>query len=190
MKRIFQITIMVSMAGVMTGCCSPYMVNRGRDAADIFTATLGVGAGAKARIGALQIGALASRDVAGIRNSSFGYWSKGKQSKEIYEYDSFLLPSFWFGIDSFDAGNSTIIQNTSRSGRTVAMKPLPFLSVPVHGDFEVEGINRNTLHHYSQIEAVVALGPSIRVGFNPFELVDFIFGWTTLDIMKDDLINE
>ena len=39
----------------------------------------------------------------------------------------------------------------------------------------------------AQVEAVVGLGPSIRLGFNPGELLDFILGWTTLDIYKDDL---
>ena len=41
--------------------------------------------------------------------------------------------------------------------------------------------------YYTQIEAVVGAGPSVRLGFNPGELLDFILGWTTIDIYKDDL---
>ena len=41
--------------------------------------------------------------------------------------------------------------------------------------------------YYNQIEAVIGVGPSLRLGFNPGELLDFILGWTTIDIYKDDL---
>ena len=41
--------------------------------------------------------------------------------------------------------------------------------------------------YLTQIEAVVGLGPTIRLGFNPGELLDFFFGWTTLDLFQDDL---
>ena len=44
-----------------------------------------------------------------------------------------------------------------------------------------------TLAYLTQVEAVVGLGPSIRLGFNPGELLDFILGWVTLDIFNDDL---
>jgi hypothetical protein len=28
---------------------------------------------------------------------------------------------------------------------------------------------------------------NVRCGFNPGELLDFILGWTTIDIFKDDI---
>ena len=37
------------------------------------------------------------------------------------------------------------------------------------------------------IEVAVGLIRTIRIGFNVGELLDFIVGWTTLDICRDDL---
>jgi hypothetical protein len=41
--------------------------------------------------------------------------------------------------------------------------------------------------YFTQIEGVVALGPSIRLGLNIGELLDFVVGWAGLDIYGDDL---
>ena len=43
------------------------------------------------------------------------------------------------------------------------------------------------LYYYAQMEAVIGLGPSIRLGFNPGEVLDFVLGWFTIDIFNDDL---
>ncbi len=42
--------------------------------------------------------------------------------------------------------------------------------------------------YYTQLEvAAGALLVGARVGFNPGELLDFLLGWTTLDIYGDDV---
>ena len=41
--------------------------------------------------------------------------------------------------------------------------------------------------YYSQVEVVVAIIRSLRLGLNPGELLGFILGWTTMDIYGDDL---
>jgi len=41
--------------------------------------------------------------------------------------------------------------------------------------------------YFTQIEVVAGLGGTIRLGFNPGELLDFILGWVTIDIFNDDL---
>jgi len=41
--------------------------------------------------------------------------------------------------------------------------------------------------YYTQIDAFAGALGGLRVGFNPGELVDFLLGWTTLDIYNDDL---
>ena len=47
---------------------------------------------------------------------------------------------------------------------------------------------REMIPYYTQCEvAVGTFFPSIRLGFNPGELLDFILGWTTIDIFRDDL---
>jgi hypothetical protein len=47
----------------------------------------------------------------------------------------------------------------------------------------------NYLFHpyWTQIEVIGDVGVGCRLGFNPGELLDFILGWTTIDIFDDDL---
>jgi hypothetical protein len=40
---------------------------------------------------------------------------------------------------------------------------------------------------YTQIDILLGLGGTVRLGFNPGELLDFILGWTTIDIYSDDV---
>jgi hypothetical protein len=40
---------------------------------------------------------------------------------------------------------------------------------------------------YTQIEVAGGFIATLRVGFNPGELLDFIVGWTTIDLFGDDL---
>ena len=54
------------------GCASPYWQNRCADAADVFTATVGVGLGATARIGPLHAGLGANWDFYGIEAGEIG----------------------------------------------------------------------------------------------------------------------
>ena len=44
--------------------------------------------------------------------------------------------------------------------------------------------NKSNLY---QIDLTVALGLSLRVGFNPAELLDFVLGWFGSDILDDDV---
>ena len=56
---------------------------------------------------------------------------------------------------------------------------LPFLL----NEFEPTGWHP----HWTQIDLSLGLVATLKVGFNPGELLDFILGWTTLDIFSDDL---
>ena len=58
MKKFAQIGFLLIIVASIFGCATPYIVDRNRDAADIFTAAVGERAGAKARIGPLHVGAL------------------------------------------------------------------------------------------------------------------------------------
>ncbi len=53
----------------LSGCSSTrgYFLNRGRDALDTVTATVGIGAGIQARVGPLPLGLLQNSDAAGVR---------------------------------------------------------------------------------------------------------------------------
>jgi hypothetical protein len=41
--------------------------------------------------------------------------------------------------------------------------------------------------YFSQIEIAAGLGLSVRLGFNPVELLDFLLGWFGIDIYGDDV---
>jgi hypothetical protein len=188
MKIVKRLSVCLLVA-FLTGCASTggYLVDRGRDAADICTATLGAGAGTKARVGPLQLGALVTRDVFGLRGGRIAWWwPRDRASGNVVECDFFILPLFGFGIEDFE---HEALYEPERHKEFMAMKPLPFAALPLAGDagpHEWER-SREYWHYYTQIEAVVALGPSFRLGFNAGELLDFILGWTTIDIFKDDV---
>lgn len=42
-------------------------------------------------------------------------------------------------------------------------------------------------YYYTQLEVAAGLGYTVRLGFNPGELLDFLLGWTTIDIFGDDV---
>ena len=62
MKRLFLLLPVLFCAG----CASPYWQDRRADAADVFTATVGIGIGATARIGPLHAGLGANTDFYGV----------------------------------------------------------------------------------------------------------------------------
>ena len=79
---------------------------------------------------------------------------------------------FWvllFGLDNFMEGESrnksSVVATLSPEGPTL----------------------RGSAALYTQMEVVVGLGGTLRLGFNPGELLDFILGWATIDIYNDDL---
>ena len=45
---------------------------------------------------------------------------------------------------------------------------------------------RQSIPYYTQVEVVLGLGSHLRLGLNPGELLDFVLGWTTIDIFGDD----
>ena len=42
-------------------------------------------------------------------------------------------------------------------------------------------------HISPDVEVAFGFWHTLRLGFNPGELLDFILGWTTIDIFNDDL---
>jgi len=54
------------------GCATNgYLAARGRDAADVFTLTVGTGAGVKGRVGPVQVALIENADLAGLRAGAF-----------------------------------------------------------------------------------------------------------------------
>jgi len=173
MKRLIQTAVLFSLVTLVTGCATPYMTDRGRDAADIFTATVGLGAGAKARVGPVQAGLILNMDVGGIRNGELFTHEKSHSRRGNPGEVNLLV------VGGETSNTSEEIRRRNKEFNTLN------LIVPV-AIVEPE-TSQLTPHYFTQLEVVCGLGPSIRLGFNPGELLDFILGWATIDIYNDDL---
>jgi len=185
MKKIIQIVAAVVVIASMNGCATPYMRDRVADAKDIFTATVGIGGGAKARVGPIQAAMFFNQDSAGLRG---GEWYSIMETQEL----------------SF-ASSGIVEASTPLPGILALIGGFPILtSVDKFYPKEEENDRRNKNYeaygilipgitignrgyYYTQAEMAVGIGGTIRLGFNPGELLDFILGWTTIDIFKDDL---
>lgn len=184
MKITVQLAIL-SVTACLTGCTSPngYLVDRGRDAADVFTAAIGTGAGVKIRVGPVQAGLMANNDLEGLRCGrigplgSFGDYMDtvtpfpykvSERSRYFLDKEyPWRYPRYAFGDDYF--------MGSDRGKNYAAVSPFPFLSLAGQPEY------------YSQVEVVVAAFVSIRLGLNPGELLDFLLGWSTLDVYGDDI---
>ena len=172
MKKVLQFILVLVIANGITGCATPYMIDRGRDAADIFTATVGVGIGTKARVGPVRAGLYAGADMAGLRGGE-GIVDM-MPSRMDYVPGASELELSLVSVECFMPSKAI---DSIRRNKQFLSYGMCSLSKAFEGKF----------HYYTQIEAAVGLGPAIRLGFNPIELLDFILGWTTIDIFNDDL---
>jgi len=182
MQAIIQILRLLSLAIVLNGCASPYMIDRRHDAADIFTASVGLGAGGKVRAGPLQAGLLGGVDRFGVRAGNVFPDQLSNAERVPPPMD---IVAICFGLEF----SPTTILSRDRGKRYSAVGEIPFVSLPsaVYGLTNSPAYPRHTPAYYTQLEAVVAAGPSIRLGFNPGELIDFLLGWTGIDIFNDDI---
>lgn len=178
-KRVVQSLLTLAFVASLTGCSTSYTTNRCRDAADIVTIGIGRGVGAKARIGSLEAGLLSEEGMVALRGGAAGGNRDGK-TEDI----QLLL----FGFEGF--GQETIgyptpepeynvFDERGKSFKAGSYNVIPFWSTLA------EGVRAP--YYYTQIELVAALLGSVRVGVNPGELVDFVLGWTTIDIYNDDV---
>lgn len=169
--------ILCGLLATQSGCASvhPYFSDRWNDAKDVTTLTLGVGIGAKARVGPIWTGLLANRDLVGLRYGCAGEWS---DEELIWE-----LAALCYGYDRFDPLSEGSDRRCDYSG----FSWIPFCSFLGTGCEWIQSVRPDTLKYYCEVEAVVGLGLSIRAGLNPAELLDFLCGWFLLDICHDDI---
>jgi len=209
------------LAGLLLagGCSSTgYLAARGRDAADVFTLTVGAGDGAKVRVGPLQVAAIRNADLAGLRAGQFFadgdglvmndetyapvplFSVRGGQSNrerlrralatgrpigtnavesvrgsERLERSWMTSRSKWtrlFGEEGFSHGLNSISNQRNKS--VLAKSPAPIAAIGA------------TAPYYSQIEVAAGILLTVRVGVNPGEFLDFLLGWTGIDIYGDD----
>ncbi|HOX06911.1 MAG TPA: hypothetical protein PK280_10955 [Planctomycetota bacterium] len=184
--------IALALAFAGSGCASPhaYFSDRWADAKDVFTASVGVGGGAKARVGPLNAGIFLNSDRAGLRGGEAFRLADGPLIAG--DSDGVLLVFF---ADQFDlrypAENPSRGMAAARGVRLTgdalaerhkchrcAVVPLPS---PL-GAFMFP----DSPGYYTQLEIAAGVGGTLRLGFNPGELLDFLLGWTTLDLFRDD----
>ncbi|MCU0612913.1 MAG: hypothetical protein MUE60_14135 [Candidatus Eisenbacteria bacterium] len=157
-------------------CSSPYLTNRVRDAADIATVSFGYGVGARARVSAIGTGVFANRDLGGLRGGHFDPWWGDENGSFLTDVDLLI-----YRMEVFPA-----------PGEAPDRRHKGFMAVGVGpwtraGEFELFRQSSRTPHFYTQIEVAAGLGPSLRVGFNPGELLDFLFGLSGADLFGDDI---
>jgi hypothetical protein len=175
------LVIIVVTVGAFTGCAHtpPYLCDRGRDAADILTLTAGYGGGGQVQVGPLKTGLFANRDCAGLRGGLL---------------DTYPVPPFGNnGTRSIDAliartGDFTppdpVARSRGKGLTTTGVVCLTFVGYPGAALF---GGCDPAPYHYSRIEVAAGLGPTVRAGFNPGELLDFLLGLGKVDIYGDDV---
>jgi hypothetical protein len=161
----------------LSGCITPpYLVDRVRDAGDIFTVTVGTGGGAKVRVGPVQAAVVQQSDLLGLRAGQF--FADGNSllvNHEIYSpfpmYDRGR--SLTFGSEAFTHGPASY--SSMRGKQVMARSPVPLWVIGSGAPF------------YSEIEVSAGLALMLRVGVNAGELLDFLVGWTTADLYGDDI---
>ena len=94
--------------------------------------------------------------------------------------DSYLSPPMI--QTDFTALNNFMVLNQAE---TVPFWLMPLPPQPALKQMAAQAVF--PLSYYTQIEAEVGLVGSVRIGFNPGELLDFLLGWTTLDVFGDDI---
>ena len=166
----------IALALLCAGCASPYWQNRRADAADVFTATAGVGLGATARIGPLHAGLGVNWDFYGIEAGEIGkLGSLGEAITGIGDKaaDDCIVCMGWSEINQ---GERSAVR-----GKNVAYRPsgIPFWDPP-----PPESSNPA---RWTQIEVAAGLLGGVRLGFNPGELLDFVLGFFGVDLYGDDL---
>lgn len=202
MKAAFSTVMAMGLGAVVllcSGCATGYWADRGRDAADVFTLTLGIGAGVKGRVGPLQVAAIDNTDVIGLRagqwlsncnamdenSERYSPFPISSQARPQARTENMMGPrvrrtaapwwrrSYGFGRELFKYGVRS--PAAFRGKQLETHSPLPIWVVDRSPAF------------YTQIEVSGGLLFTGRVGFNVGELLDFLLGWTALDIYDDDL---
>ena len=151
---------------MLTGC--RYWDARGRDSLDIVTCSVGAGFGAKGRVGPVNAGLGFYAPVYGVESGQAGKINGGMCSGNT---DAQIL---FFGAQSSTQAYELNYRNKAYVAENII--------IPFSGDIYT---GKNPAY-WTQIEVYAGVFGGLRVGLNPGELIDFILGFTGIDIYGDD----
>lgn len=169
------------LAGLLVccGCASSgYWTDRVRDGADVFALAVGRGFGAKARVGPITAGLLEDYTFAGLRGGEFCRQDAFNSARDL---DTFAAIDWQIIVDNAERFNlARLDRGKNFEACSVGCgKIVPFLSLLSSEAYSPA--------YYAQIEAVIGLQATVRLGFNIAEFFDFLLGWGTLDVLHDDI---
>lgn len=189
MKKVRQLAVLMLVAALATGCASTggYLANRGRDFADIFT--LGV------ELGGLNASAQVGPIATGLGFAKGKGWGLVQGNLGPYEFEE---------MNFVVVGSKLVALNPEADYagymigyewvRTLVLLPTTIVVSMISGDSDGETLDTKPFRvgHGGwrpcfQIEADVNVLGGLRAGINLAEGLDFILGWTTLDIFNDDV---
>jgi len=163
---------------MVTGCATHWtLADRGQDAMDIFTASVGVGAAAQVKVGPIPLGLVQNADMAGIRN---GDWFVRESVPAVPEENNNTAVLTAMGVASMPAGGPPV-------GLFRAMEYSDGFAFTEKQNLRHKDDDSPTSAATYQLEVVAGVVGTVRLGFNPGELLDFILGWGGIDIFHDDL---
>ena len=181
-RRNLQV-LFVSAGLLLQGCASAYWSDRWSDAKDTLTCAVGLGLGAKARVGPLQVPLIVQSDYAGLRCGEVfaspmrdDFWTYVSEAGHVVDFPFPVYlreyDTLYSGYEIFDPGGLSAVRH--KRVRSQGMGPATF-----DGDAKNYGF-------YTQVEATVGAVFSLRLGVNPGECLDAVLGFTTLDLFGDD----
>ena len=184
MIRHYNLVLFLATGLLTSGCTSVYWSDRRNDAKDVLTCAVGLGLGAKARVGPLQVPLLVQSDYAGLRCGEVfaspmhdDFWTYVSEAGHVVESP---LPNyvrdyctFYSGYEIFDPGGLAAVRH--KRERSQGMGPVTF------------DADEKNYGFYTQIDATVGIIFSLRLGVNPGELVDALLGLATVDLYGDDI---
>lgn len=155
----------------LTGCT--WLRQRGEDALDVLTLAAVAGGGVGVDIGPLGVGLDYFEDLAGLRGGAVGI------NRPLAPADGRHVQLLLLGYES-----TPPVAGALARGKCFTVIKAP-IGIP---DTETLGqVPPPFAPCWTRVEAVIGLWFGLRVGINPGELVDFLVGWTGLDLYADDL---
>ena len=189
MSALRFIAVLAISAAVVCGVCScannNYVKDRQRDVGDVFTLTTGLGGGGAARVGPFDTGLYIGSDYAGLRGGEGGVMS---ESASLLDKEAEELDLIFYTTEKFTPDNNNYFELAKNRGKLFTAEGMPFVAVPTIDDFNQQrNMYKGCAPYWTEVEAIVGVGPSFRIGFNVGEFADLLLGFASIDIYGDDI---